>query len=70
MIPELSHAPYVWASYGIFAAIVGWQFFQPMLRRKRLIDSMLEAEAERRAVARPQAEGSQTGTTPTGRMER
>lgn len=54
MIPELSHASYVWSSYSIFAAIVAWQFVQPLLRRKRLINSMIEAEAERRAAGRAQ----------------
>lgn len=54
MIPELSHASYVWSSYSIFGVIVAWQFLQPMLRRKRLIKSMIEAQAERRA-----AEGNQ-----------
>lgn len=52
MIPELSHASYVWTSYLIFGVIVAWQFFQPLLRRKRLINSMIEAEAERRAAGR------------------
>ncbi|MFO7764255.1 MAG: heme exporter protein CcmD [Wenzhouxiangellaceae bacterium] len=54
MIPDLSHAPYVWTSYSIFAAIVAWQFIQPLIRRKRLVDSMIEAEAERRAARRNQ----------------
>lgn len=52
MIPELSHAGYVWSSYLIFAVIVAWQFIQPLIRRKRLVNSMLEAEAERRAAQR------------------
>jgi heme exporter protein CcmD len=52
MIPELSHASYVWTSYSVFGAIVIWQFLQPMLRRKQLIDSIKEAEAERRAAGR------------------
>jgi len=52
MIPELSHASYVWASYSIFGAIVVWQFLQPLLRRKQLVNSMIEAEAERRAAGR------------------
>lgn len=51
MIPELSHASYVWTSYGIFAAVIGWQFLQPMLRRRRLLAALDEAEAERRAAA-------------------
>jgi len=52
MLPQLSHATYVWCSYAIFALIVAWQFIQPRVRRKRLIDSMLEARAERRAARR------------------
>jgi heme exporter protein CcmD len=52
MIPEITHAQYVWSSYAIFALIVGWQFVQPLIRRKRLVSHMLEAEAERRAAAR------------------
>ena len=52
MIPELSHASYIWASYAIFGAIVAWQFIQPLVRRKQLIKSMIEAEAERRAAGR------------------
>tara|TARA_Y100001933_G_C18972875_1_gene553338 strand:- start:186 stop:380 length:195 start_codon:yes stop_codon:yes gene_type:complete len=55
MIPELSHASYVWTSYSIFGAIVAWQFLQPLLRRKRLVNSMIEAEAERRAAGRNRA---------------
>lgn len=55
MIPELSHAEYVWSSYAFFGAIVAWQFLQPLLRRRRLIDSMIEAEAERMAAARNKA---------------
>jgi len=52
MIPELSHASYVWTSYSVFGAIVIWQFIQPLLRRKQLIDSIKEAEAERKAAGR------------------
>ena len=52
MIPELTHASYVWASYAIFAVIVAWQFIQPLIRRKRLTDAIFEAEAERRAARR------------------
>jgi len=55
MIPELSHAPYVWTSYSIFVAIVVWQFLQPLLRRKRIVNSMIEAQAERRAAGRNKA---------------
>lgn len=54
MIPELSHASYVWTSYSVFGVIVAWQFIQPLIRRKRLVDSMLEADAERRAARRNQ----------------
>lgn len=50
MIPEFSHATYVWTSYGTFAIIAAWQFLQPLFRRRRLINSMLEAEAERHAA--------------------
>ena len=52
MLPELSHAPYVWTSYSVFAAIVAWQFIQPLIRRKRMIDSIVETEDERRAARR------------------
>lgn len=55
MIPELSHASYVWSSYAIFGAIVVWQFLQPLMRRKHIVDSMIEAEAERRAAGRSRA---------------
>jgi len=54
MIPELSHAVYVWSSYAVFAVIVAWQFLQPLIRRRRLVRSMIEAEAERRAARRNQ----------------
>ncbi|MGK7295169.1 MAG: heme exporter protein CcmD [Candidatus Wenzhouxiangella sp. M2_3B_020] len=52
MIPDISHAQYVWTSYAIFALIVGWQFVQPLVRRKKLVANMIEAEAERRAAER------------------
>ncbi len=55
MIPELSHASYVWTSYSIFGVIAAWQFIQPLVRRKRLMNSMIEAEAERRAAGRNKA---------------
>lgn len=52
MFPELSHAPYVWISYSVFAVVVVWQFVQPLVRRKRMINSMIEAQDERRAARR------------------
>lgn len=36
MIPQFEYAVFVWGSYGIFAAVVAWQFIQPKLRRRRL----------------------------------
>jgi len=52
MIPELSHAGYVWSSYAIFAAVLAWQFLQPFMKRKRLLSQLNEALAERRAARR------------------
>lgn len=36
MIPQFEFAAFVWTSYAIFAIILGWQFLQPILRRRRL----------------------------------
>ncbi len=47
MIPELEYAPYVWSSYGLFAAIIAWQIIQPILKRRRLIDEIREEQALR-----------------------
>ncbi|MCA1780197.1 MAG: heme exporter protein CcmD [Xanthomonadaceae bacterium] len=58
MIPEFSHAAYVWASYGIFAVVVLWQWIQPLVRRRRILDALTEARAEQRA-ARELSTGAQ-----------
>ncbi|MDT8437981.1 MAG: heme exporter protein CcmD [Wenzhouxiangellaceae bacterium] len=55
MIPELTHAPYVWSSYGLFAVIFAWQFLQPMIKRSRLIDELKQAAEERRAAGSVQS---------------
>lgn len=47
MIPELGYAFYVWSSYGLFAVVVGWQFLQPMLRRRRIHAELREELALR-----------------------
>jgi len=45
MIPQLDYAFYVWTSYGLFAAIMAWQFIQPRLRRRRIIAELREEMA-------------------------
>ena len=50
MIPELNYAPFVWSSYGVFAAVCAWQFLAPMLRRRRLIRQIREQLEEERAA--------------------
>ncbi len=55
MIPELTHASYVWTSYGIFAAVVAWQFIQPLIHRRRLESQLREMYAERDAARRLQS---------------
>ena len=52
MIPELTHASYVWTSYGIFAAVVAWQFAQPLIHRRKLENQLREMHAERAAARR------------------
>lgn len=52
MIPELTHAPFVWSSYAIFVAVAAWQFAQPLIRRRRIRHELLEAFAEREAARR------------------
>jgi len=52
MLPEISHAEYVWSSYAIFTAVIVWQFLQPLIRRRRLLGHLAEAAAERRAARR------------------
>lgn len=47
MIPEIDYAPYVWASYGAFAAIMVWQIIQPIRRRRRVMAELREQAAER-----------------------
>ncbi|RFF32041.1 heme exporter protein CcmD [Wenzhouxiangella sediminis] len=42
MIPQLDYAFYVWSSYGLFAAIMAWQFIQPRVRRRRIIAELRE----------------------------
>lgn len=48
MIPEFEYAPYVWTSYGLFAAAIVWQFLQPRLRRRRLLAELQEEMALRK----------------------
>lgn len=45
MIPELEYAFYIWASYGIFALVMVWQFVQPRLRRRRIEAEVREEKA-------------------------
>jgi len=45
MIPQFEYAVFVWTSYGVFAAVVAWQFFQPILRRRRLHAELREEAA-------------------------
>ena len=51
MIPELTYAPFVWSSYGVFAAVCAWQFAAPLLRRRRLVRQIREQIEEQRAAA-------------------
>jgi len=55
MIPNLTHAEFVWSSYAIFLLVVAWQFLQPLLKRRSLITHLSEAIAERRAARRTQS---------------
>lgn len=52
MIPELTHAPFVWSSYALFAVVMAWQFLQPLLKRRKLIRNLEESIAERQAARR------------------
>lgn len=52
MIPEISHAAYVWSSYAIFTIVMAWQFLQPLLKRRKILNQLHEAVAERRAARR------------------
>lgn len=45
MIPEFEYGFYVWSSYGLFAAVMLWQFVQPQLKRRRLEAELREEEA-------------------------
>lgn len=42
MIPQFDYAFYVWTSYGLFAAVMAWQFIQPRLRRRRILAELNE----------------------------
>ena len=42
MIPDFEYAFYVWTSYGIFTAVIAWQFIQPQLRKRRIEAEVLE----------------------------
>ena len=52
MIPDISHAGYVWSSYAIFTIVMAWQFLQPLLKRRKILTQLSEAVAERRAARR------------------
>ncbi len=45
MIPDFEYAIYVWTSYGIFAAVIAWQFLQPQLRKRRIEAEVREEKA-------------------------
>ncbi len=45
MIPDFEYAFYLWTSYGIFAAVIAWQFVQPRLRKRRIEAEVLEERA-------------------------
>lgn len=45
------YAFYVWLSYGTVAAVLGYQYFAPLLKRKKLLDE-LAAELPPRAAER------------------
>lgn len=51
MVPDLNYAPYVWASYGVFALVCAWQWLAPLLRRRRLLDQLTEQFEEEQAEA-------------------
>lgn len=50
ILPELNYAPFVWSSYGVFAAVCAWQFLAPWMRRRRLVRQIREQLEERRAA--------------------
>ncbi len=45
MIPQFEYAFYVWTSYAVFAAVIGWQIVQPVLRRRRIMAELREEQA-------------------------
>lgn len=52
------YAPYVWASYAIFVAVLIWDFAMPQLRMRRVrreLATRLRREAARAARSEPQA---------------
>lgn len=49
------YAPYVWASYAIFVAMLVWDFAMPQLRMRRV---------RRELAARQRREAARKGTAP------
>ena len=49
------YAPYVWASYAIFVAMLVWDFAMPQLRMRRV---------RRELAARQRRESARKGTAP------
>ncbi|HLS06059.1 MAG TPA: heme exporter protein CcmD, partial [Wenzhouxiangella sp.] len=45
VIPQFNYAFYVWSSYGLFAAVMAWQFFQPLVQRRKIMAELREQEA-------------------------
>lgn len=45
MIPQFDYAFYVWTSYGLFAVVMTWQFFQPRIRRRKILAELKEQQA-------------------------
>ncbi len=42
------HGFYVWTSYGLFAAVLAWQIWQPLARLRRIRAELGEEQALRR----------------------
>src|SRR5690625_5700853 len=45
VIPQFNYAFYVWSSYGLFAAVMAWQLFQPLVQRRNIMAGLREQEA-------------------------
>ncbi len=50
------YAPYVWASYAVFVAVLAWDFLMPQLRMRRVRREL--AARRRREAARAARDGA------------